>query len=121
MIAVRVDQLAGVCPSPACRAELLAAGQVTDGILSVDLSSYASVVRAHTLPSPLTQGLNVVKALATWAKAGFPVVSDAVLFDRSAHCSLCEFWDAAQGRCVKCGCFGLKHWLATERCPMGKW
>lgn len=32
------------------------------------------------------------------------------------------FWDAAQGRCSKCGCFGTwKTWLASQSCPIGKW
>lgn len=41
---------------------------------------------------------------------------------RLAICRDCEFFDATQGRCMKCGCFGaFKSWLATERCPIGKW
>lgn len=32
------------------------------------------------------------------------------------------FYDAVQGRCMKCGCFSsLKSWIATEQCPIGKW
>ena len=34
----------------------------------------------------------------------------------------CEFGDAKQSRCSKCGCFGQwKTWLATQRCPIRKW
>ncbi len=41
---------------------------------------------------------------------------------RLAICHACEFWDAAQARCSKCGCFGAwKTWLASQRCPIGKW
>ncbi len=41
---------------------------------------------------------------------------------RLAICHTCEFWDAAQARCSKCGCFGAwKTWLASQRCPIGKW
>jgi Family of unknown function (DUF6171) len=41
---------------------------------------------------------------------------------RLAICHACEFWDAAQGRCSKCGCFGAwKTWLASQRCPIEKW
>ncbi len=37
---------------------------------------------------------------------------------RLAICHACEFWDAAQSRCSKCGCFGQwKTWLASQRCP----
>ena len=37
-------------------------------------------------------------------------------------CHACEFWDASQARCSKCGCFGAwKTWLASQKCPIGKW
>jgi len=41
---------------------------------------------------------------------------------RLAICHACEFWDATQERCSKCGCFGQwKTWLASQKCPIGKW
>ena len=41
---------------------------------------------------------------------------------RLSICHACEFWDAKQSRCSKCGCFGQwKTWLATQRCPIRKW
>ena len=43
---------------------------------------------------------------------------------RLAICHACEFWDAAQSRCSKCGCFGAwKTWIASQRCPLDppKW
>lgn len=69
----------------------------------------------------LARGLSLVEALGGWAAEGFPVVSDAVLFERSCHCALCPSWDAIKGRCLSCGCYSLKHHMATERCPLGKW
>ncbi len=43
---------------------------------------------------------------------------------RLAICHACEFWDPAQERCSKCGCFGQwKTWLASQKCPLNppKW
>lgn len=41
---------------------------------------------------------------------------------RLAICQECEFFDAGQARCTRCGCFtGIKDWLASQSCPIGKW
>jgi hypothetical protein len=79
------------------------------------------VVPVRQPPGLLAQGLSVVVALGRWASEGFPVVTPGQLFDRSAHCALCPSWDALAGRCLSCGCYSLKHHLATERCPLGRW
>ena len=70
---------------------------------------------------------NFSSAVAKWAVAGFPVVEQDVFDARSAACESCEFWDGQArlglGKCThrKCGCTRMKRWLATERCPIGKW
>ena len=57
-----------------------------------------------------------------WARAGFAVASEETKSERLAICRECEFWkEGKYGRCMKCGCSGIKLWLATERCPIGKW
>jgi hypothetical protein len=56
------------------------------------------------------------------AATGQPVlVSDEIRAARQAICDECEHWDVENRRCRKCGCYGLKLDLATERCPIGKW
>jgi hypothetical protein len=60
-------------------------------------------------------------SIGQWAAAGFPVVSDSVILERSCHCWLCPQWDPFAKRCLACGCYSLKHWLATEKCPLGHW
>jgi len=46
---------------------------------------------------------------------------------RSDACNACEYWDASArlglGKCKhkKCGCTKFKRWMATEKCPLGKW
>jgi uncharacterized paraquat-inducible protein A len=37
-------------------------------------------------------------------------------------CKGCEFFNHAQERCGKCGCFmAVKTYLKAEKCPVGKW
>lgn len=40
---------------------------------------------------------------------------------RRAICGACPAWDAARGRCNRCGCRAVKLELATESCPDGRW
>ncbi len=74
---------------------------------------------------------NFVGATARWAKAGFPVASEAEFRARMAICRgdettgrpACQYWRARAlfPYCRRCGCLGWKPWLATERCPEGLW
>lgn len=81
------------------------------------------------LPEPTIAELasNFAMATARWAAAGFVVVNPADYAARSAVCQACEFWDDSArlglGKCrhTQCGCTRFKRWLATEKCPMGKW
>lgn len=67
------------------------------------------------------------RALLKWARAGFPVADEATITQRRAACQSCPHWQAQArrglGKCghAKCGCTKLKWWLATERCPDGRW
>jgi hypothetical protein len=73
-------------------------------------------------PSMLELARNAVSAASralVAALTGQPVkVSREVHDERQAICSACDFYDAAQAKCTKCGCKGAKLWLATERCPL---
>ena len=88
-----------------------------------------ALVEEPSLPEPTLTDLasNFATATARWASGGFPVVGEAAYASRSAVCEGCEFWDGAArlglGKCkhAKCGCTRFKRWLATEKCPMGKW
>lgn len=81
-------------------------------------------------PSPVGIWLKIARAVVAvqiWAKAGFPVAAFAVRLERRAICEACPAWrpkgNLGLGECVdpRCGCSRLKRWLATERCPAGKW
>lgn len=59
-------------------------------------------------------------AMERWARAGFRVASWREYRRRRAICLPCEFYQG--GFCKACGCAGIaKPFLATEKCPKGKW
>ena len=79
-------------------------------------------------PTPIELATNFAGAMARWAAAGFPTVTEATYQARSVQCEgagghpACQFWDPTGwlglGKCKapKCGCTRFKRWLATERC-----
>lgn len=83
----------------------------------------------HGLQEPTVADLAArgIAALATWAAAGFPIITAADLATRQERCKCCQFWQpqarAGLGRCAhgRCGCTKFKPWLATQTCPAGKW
>lgn len=88
-------------------------------------------VREITAPDASAKAVRVVQAVGRVVRAlanGEPVrVSSEERERRLAICRSCEFWREAGnlgfGECKhsKCGCTRLKHGLATETCPLGKW
>ena len=68
---------------------------------------------------------NFASAISEWIANGAPVVSKAQYKERASQCLECEFWDpeafAGKGKCLRCGCSGVKLYLATSKCPEGKW
>jgi hypothetical protein len=74
-------------------------------------------------PTLVELAANFTKATARWIKAGLPVATKAETKARKAICLICEHHrpDATFLKCAKCGCSKVKLWLATERCPIGKW
>ncbi len=79
-------------------------------------------------PSLFQQATNLAHAVGSVmasAVRGEPVTVPQEEEDRRlAICHTCEFWDSAQSRCSKCGCFGVwKTWLASQKCPLNppKW
>lgn len=86
-------------------------------------------VAANPIAEPTVTELaaNFAGAMGRWTAAGFPTVTREAYDNRAAVCDACEHWDGAArlglGKCGApgCGCSGFKRWLATERCPLGKW
>ena len=73
-------------------------------------------------PPLLTQAGNVIKAAIGFSESWFKIADEAEQGRRIEICHACEFFDHAQGRCRKCGCFGgWKAWIASQKCPIDKW
>ena len=78
-------------------------------------------------PTPSQMVENFAEAVKEWAGAGFAVASRETAMARGSTCGQCDLWDAAArlglGKCnsPKCGCTMLKWFLASSRCPEGKW
>lgn len=66
-------------------------------------------------PSVLELVSNFTGALTRWVAAGAPTVTKEQYHQRLSICKACPHWNG--NKCVKCGCYRLKHWLATEKCP----
>lgn len=83
--------------------------------------------KSHPQPTVVELLENFSKATVKFLKSGMPVVDEAVCKARLKICGECEHWDGKArfglGKCahVKCGCTKLKHWMASEKCPIGKW
>ena len=83
-----------------------------------------TVARSPGVATPTISEMSksLASSMVGWAKAGFALASDEVKDERLSICRGCEFWkEGKYGRCMKCGCSGIKLWLASEKCPIGKW
>jgi hypothetical protein len=65
---------------------------------------------------------DVIKNVKSVA-AGNPLSADTVEANRRKNiCNSCEFFNKAQERCTKCGCYmAVKVYLKASHCPIGKW
>lgn len=63
--------------------------------------------------------VNNIKSVAS----GQPLKADNdEALKRRNICEKCEFFNKAQQRCTKCGCYmAVKVYLKASHCPIGKW
>ena len=78
------------------------------------------------MPSLLEMGKNLVKTATDVAKGVVEVqglnLSEEDKNKRLSICESCEFYNNAQSRCTKCGCYmAVKTYLKAATCPVGKW
>lgn len=68
---------------------------------------------------------NLGQAAILYATDGFKNCTKEQHDQRLDICKSCELWDASGymglGKCKKCGCSGMKLWVASSQCPIGKW
>lgn len=116
---------------------VLARAKIEGGMLSIASEDWHELIRLHVIrtnrstyipePTALELAANFTGALARWSAAGFPTVSAEAYAARGAVCDTCAHWQPQArlglGKCAApgCGCTSLKRWLATEKCPLGKW
>ncbi len=73
-------------------------------------------------PSLVQQVKNLGMAAFNFAKDGFKTVDEVEQSRRLEICKGCEFFDAVQNRCKKCGCYmKWKTMLSSQKCPIDKW
>lgn len=87
--------------------------------------------KQEVAPAPvvpiLTKAQRMLQGLGRWQHAGFKVAPLEERERRGGICNLCPHWKPdgnwGLGECTApgCGCTRAKVWLATERCPLGKW
>jgi len=85
----------------------------------------AGPIREPGPPSFLGMVKGFTASVREWARAGFPVASQERFEARLETCRSCSLWREEErvglGQCRACRCTRLKMWLATEKCPRGKW
>ncbi len=90
--------------------------------------------RAETSPGWLSMAAHFAGAMLRWAASGFATVSWDAFKARMTICRgdpdtdipRCPHYHPSQGgwsfvHCGKCGCARQKLFLASEKCPLGKW
>jgi hypothetical protein len=134
MISFSVDTFESSCKQrpKGYRDHVLSFGKIVDGrvwLKPEDHTYLCNYYRSKEIQEPrITESAKfLTKSLKQWAKAGFPVADKQTVKARKQSCINCGFWNAEArmglGKCThqKCGCTKIKWWLATEKCPIGKW
>lgn len=91
--------------------------------------AWADRARREQAPEDLPDGWEIAKGFAAamrrWRAAGYKTVPRRRYRERLRICNGCPHWRGLSrlgfGTCRRCGCGRLKHWLATESCPLGRW
>ncbi len=69
-------------------------------------------------PTLMDRARSFAWAAKEWVRAGMPVTSADTVESRLATCRTCGYWSGESSpfhtACRKCGCSGIKLWLATS-------
>jgi hypothetical protein len=77
-------------------------------------------------PSTTQMAKNLTKSVVNNVKSVLSgnslKLSDTEATARLSICRGCDFFNANDERCLKCGCqMAIKTYLRAEKCPIGKW
>lgn len=128
-------ELDGACAvrPPGFCAEIRTLGTFEGDMFEVDRVHWFAITRKHvtrsapTAPTISEMLINFSGAMARWFGSGLALATREQWAERMRICGGCQHWSpearAGLGHCTApgCGCTKLKHWLATEKCPLGKW
>jgi hypothetical protein len=82
-------------------------------------------LQATTAPDLVTRAYSFAHAAKEWIRNGLPVLNREEVEARIEICRTCGYWKGESSpfhvACGKCGCTGLKLWMRTSRCPIGRW
>lgn len=95
-------------------------------IQEAKIRSLESSNKPNAMPSVPQMVRNVASETAKTVQSvlqGNPLkAEDKEAQSRKAICETCEFYNKAQERCTKCGCYmAVKVYLKASSCPVGKW
>lgn len=86
---------------------------------------------SESSPNWMSLAVQFGTSLGRWVLAGLPLVSWDVFKTRHVKCTgdetnercphFTKFSKLGFTKCGKCGCSSVKLYLATERCPIGRW
>ncbi len=100
--------------------DALSVGKAEGDQLVFEDTVYANLLHRHP-PKLGSEAAALLQSGGSWIAAGLLVVDGGTHQARSGQCAVCPSWDARRARCLECGCFGLKLWLTSSRCTLGKW
>lgn len=99
--------------------DVVSRGEVDGDELVISSEALATLREKYSGPTLTELLTNFTGAMLRWGKAGFPILPQDKIRARLDVCQSCEHWTGS--KCGKCGCRQFKLWMATERCPLGKW
>lgn len=96
------------------------------------LARFEQMKKTHKQPPPesmpsvteMVKGLSqsLVNNIKSVAAGNSLAVSEYEALARLNICKGCDFFNASQERCTKCGCkMAIKTYLKAESCPIKKW
>jgi hypothetical protein len=78
--------------------------------------------RTQEYPPYVAQVGNLFRSALRFVRSGFKLTPKKERQARLEVCLGCDQYDQAQKRCRKCGCVNsAKVWVASDKCPLGKW
>lgn len=114
--------------------EVMKLSKVDAESISIDVNDWQRLSKEYRVqtsnivePSITELSTNFAGAMLRWTKAGFKTSNLPTYKIRYAACLCCDYWDGSArmglGKCNApgCGCTKIKLWLASEKCPIGKW